>query len=538
MRTAALSAMLVVLLGAGLRASRISVVERGARGNDGRDDLAAIAGAIKSARAGDVVFLPAGNYLISDSIRLKSNIKLAGAGRDATVIRYDGGQGRAMVELSGDSKVEIANLTLDGGGNPSAHQGIAASSCRGLLLHHLAIKGFVKTAGFGPHGIYFSKAVTDSEISDNTFENIGTLSPWGAAMRISTGSARNEVLRNKISATGRGGILCDRDSTDLVIRENMVEKSGGEGLGIEIWQGCHRSIIEDNIIDHWLSVDGSNLVAVRRNVVSDKSGIYKGYGLELVNSCDCIFTGNTVDEGAHIGLSVSNKAPKERIYWARNTIRRATTWGAQIQGEAGGASYQYFFGNRFIETWKNHPEALYRGQGYGFRLNGNCHFITLEGNDIRGNGGGGIQFTGAAIDQLSFVGNSIASNGGPSVNSDPGKDLEWEKNTVTGNGRDAQLSSRGFSNRAPAASFEHTVQGRAGRRTTFRSTSSDPDGTIAHMLWDFDDGIPSTAANGEHTYDRPGQYRVALIVWDNEGRGARAERIVKIGGEGASGPSN
>ncbi|UCG50231.1 MAG: right-handed parallel beta-helix repeat-containing protein [Phycisphaerales bacterium] len=537
MRTAALSAVLVFLLGAGVRASRISVVEHGAKGDDGSDDLGAITGAVASAGAGDTVFLPAGSYLISDSIRLKPNIKLAGAGPDATVIKYAGGQGRAMIELSGASDVEIANLALDGGGNPSAHQGIGASSCRGLLLHHLAIKGLVKTAGFGPHGIYFSRAVTDSEISDNRFENIGTASRWGAAMRISTGSARNKVLRNKISATGRGGILCDRDSTDLVIRENKVEKSGGEGLGIEIWHGCHRSVIEDNVIDHWLSVDGSNLVAVRRNVVSDKSGIYKGYGLELVNSCDCIFTGNRVDDGAHIGLSVSNKAPKERIYWARNTIRRATTWGAQIQGEEGGASYQYFFANRFIETWKSHPKALYSGQGYGFRFNGNCHYITLDGNEIRGNGCGGIQFTGAGIDQLSFVGNSITSNGGPSVNSDPGEELQWENNRVIGNGRDVQLSSRGFSNRGPAASFEQTTRGRAGLKVAFENTSSDPDGTIARVLWDFDDGIPSTQARGEHTYDRPGQYRVALIVWDNKGRAGRAERIVKIAG-GGSGPSN
>jgi hypothetical protein len=509
-------------------AARIDLSDHGGLPDDSGDDLPALNRAIAAAGPGDTVFIGTGSYLISDSISLKSDIRLVGSGRDTTIIKYVGARGRPMLQVSKASNVEVANLTLDGGGNPNAHQGITASSCARLYLHHLGVRNFVKGTGFGPHGVYFSSAVTDSMITESTFENIGTDSQWGAAMRISTGSPRNRILGNTISATGRGGILCDRDSTDLVIRENRVSKSGGEGLGIEIWHGCHRSIIEDNIIDHWLSVDGSDNVAVRRNTISDKSGIYKWTALELVNSRDCVFSGNTADDGAHIGISVSNKAPKEYIYWAHNTIRHASTWGAQIQGEAGGASYHYFYGNKFIETYKDHPKAPYRNQGYGVRFNGNCHHITLDDNEIRDNGGGGIQFTGERLDQLSFINNSIVSNGGLSVNSDPAAKLEWENNEVDGNGRDVALSSRGFSNRKPTALFESPSQLRAGHRATFVNRSSDPDGTIGHVLWDFDDGIPSSSVNGEHTYDKPGYYRAAMIVWDNAGRAARAERRIKV----------
>jgi len=87
---------------------------------------------------------------------------------------------------------------------------------------------------------------------------------WGAGIRLGHGSSRNRVEDNAISNTGRGGILCNDGSTDLVIRNNTVGGSGGEGLGIELWGGCHRSLVEDNQIDHWLSLDLSDYCAVRR----------------------------------------------------------------------------------------------------------------------------------------------------------------------------------------------------------------------------------------------------------------------------------
>ena len=68
------------------------------------------------------------------------------------------------------------------------------------------------------------------------------------------GLGANQVLGNVIRNTGRGGIF-GAQSTDLVIRHNRVTGSGGPGLGIEIWGGCPRSLIEDNTVDHWISVD-------------------------------------------------------------------------------------------------------------------------------------------------------------------------------------------------------------------------------------------------------------------------------------------
>jgi hypothetical protein len=36
------------------------------------------------------------------------------------------------------------------------------------------------------------------------------------------------------------------------------------------------------------------------------------------------------------------------------------------------------------------------------------------------------------------------------------------------------------------------------------------------------------AAQPKHTFGQPGQYRVTLVVWDNNGRGGRAERLIQV----------
>ena len=131
-------------------------------------------------------------------------------------------------------------MTLDGQNNPLVHQGIEGSDSRRLWLHHLTIRD-LKAKTWGPHAILFSGrnptmegGVTDSRITDCRMENIGLEVEWGGGIRLAWGSARNEVIGNTIHNTGRGGIFGDH-SAELIIRNNRVSGSGGEGLGIEVW---------------------------------------------------------------------------------------------------------------------------------------------------------------------------------------------------------------------------------------------------------------------------------------------------------------
>jgi PKD repeat protein len=87
-----------------------------------------------------------------------------------------------------------------------------------------------------------------------------------------------------------------------------------------------------------------------------------------------------------------------------------------------------------------------------------------------------------------------------------------------------RVSSEGFS----TASFEAPAHARTGEAVAFSSTSVATRGKIAAVMWDFGDGIPVIQPRASHTYDSPGDYRVTLLVWDGQGRGARSERLVRI----------
>jgi len=256
---------------------------------EGRDS-AALAAAIQRSEAGTTVRLPEGTFELTESVRPKSGVKLIGAGQDKTVLLYSGDKPDPFISLTDCEDVEIAYLTLDGRGRPLGQDGIRAGNCHQVRLHDLTIRNLAKGKSSFVHGIIFSgrnptmeRGVTDSIIGDCRIENIGLGAEYGGGIRMAWGSGRNLVERNIIRATGRGGIFGDH-SAELVIRHNQVSGSGGEGLGIEIWGGCPRSLIEDNVVDHWISVDQGNQSAVRRNIVGVEDDSLKGYGIEIIAS--------------------------------------------------------------------------------------------------------------------------------------------------------------------------------------------------------------------------------------------------------------
>ena len=514
------------LLGQGI----LDVTDYGAVSNDGNDDINGINAAIDASAAGDTIYFPSGTFHISDAIRLKSYTVMVGEGQDNSTILFIGTNLAPLVDIQEKTHIEIANLCLDANNNSNASNGIEALQGSNHFLHNLWIKNF--TFNYpdwgGPQGIVFYGEVMDCMISNNLIENMSIESEWGAGIVVGWGSSNNKILNNTINNTGRGGILCNNGSTDLVIQNNIVTGSHGEGLGIEIWVDCDRAVIEDNIIDHWLSVGGGHYCAIRRNVISDTTGIVKYIGLEVAWENDNhIITDNIVSDGFEQGMTVSNTPPKEYIFWGYNTVQYADNWGIQILGDTGGASYLYFYKNTFEYSRKTDD---FSGQGIFFH--DDCNYITFEENEIINNEGAGI--TGGdpdseVMNHLSFINNTIANNAEASIENDPGgENLEWENNEIYGNGYDVQLESRGFDNQKPIADFNIPASGVVGEEIVFTNNSYDPDGEIGHVLWDFDDSYPVSDFSPTHIYTKPGEYRVTLLIWDEPGRGARAEHFITI----------
>jgi parallel beta-helix repeat protein len=524
MLTAAVGAVLI----AASTATAATIEVRGSAGS-------AIAAAILRAAPGDTVHLPAATFVLTEPIRPRSGIKLIGEGIEKSFVVYAGGKPASMIDIEGCENLEIAQLTLDGRKNPLIHQGISGSRSRRLWLHDLGIRNLADVKTWGPHAILFSGrsptmegGVTDSWISNCRIDNIGVGADFGGGIRLAWGCVRNQVLGNTITNTGRGGIFGDH-SAELVIRNNRVSGSGGEGLGIEIWGGCPRSLIENNAVDHWISVDQGTQSAVRRNLVGYGDNTLKGYGIEII-ARDVVVTDNVVKRGAQIGLSVSNKPVKENVFWGYNTVSDCIQWAAQLQGESGGIARHYFYRCNFEGTIRGDPQAVYRNDsGHGLRINGNCRQLVFDNCRFRGNGGYGLQLLGQGVGEISLLHCLISANGLAGVSGlSSYAAIELTDCKAAGNGNDTLPVSKPLPTPPPAADFRVPETIRAGEPAPFACASRAASGTIVQRLWDFNQGIPEVTANPKHTFDRPGKYRVTLIVWDSAGRGGHAEKMVEV----------
>lgn len=509
---------------------------------------AAVSAALVEAQPGDTVRLTEGTYALTEGLRVPSGRKVVGAGAEKTRLTYRGTAPVTLVVLDGCEDAELAHLTIDGENNPLVHQGIGGGDARRLWIHHVTVRR-LNAKTFGSHGMLFGgtrptpenpagrPGMTDSRITHCTLEEIGLDAEFGGGIRLSFGCDRNEVSDNRIDRTGRGGIFGD-GAAELVIRRNRVTGSGGEGLGIELWGGCPRSVIEDNDVDHWISVDRGEQTAVRRNTVHATDGSAKFCGIEII-ARDVVVSDNIVDGGAMIGLSVSGTPVKNNVLWARNTVRDCVQWGAQFQGESGSIAHHFFHGCRFEKTRKGDPRAGYPGaDGHGFRTNGRCWGLVFEDCVFRDNGGYGVQLGGPEIDVLSFRNCSFIDNAaGPGTPPDAATRVEFVDCIMTAQAKSQPLPDvRPFAGPGPKADFAIPERITVGHPATFRCTSKTDQGAaeavaargIVDRLWDFGHGIPAVVVEPVVTFPTPGTRRVALVVWDAEGRGALVEKQVTV----------
>lgn len=500
----------------------LRTAELGVIPDDESDDAAAINQVLAGAQPGDTVSLPAGRLVVETALKVPSGVVLCGAGQDRTILVHAGEKPHIFIELREVNDVGIADLALEGGNRPQAVQGILAAKCERILVHHVAIRNFVDTGTFGPHGIQFT-GTSHSVIRDCLIENIAPDDPWGAGMRVADNCSHNQIIRNRIHNTGRGGIFTNGKSTDAVIRENVISGSHGIAFAIEVHSGSVRTVVEDNTVDHGLSIVSPNC-AVRRNVVVDLSDTWESYGIEGGGGPDGVVTDNVIGYGQGQGISLSGAT--HHMLWARNRLTDCSQWGMQIQGSSEEHRIRclYFYDNTFARMKKGHPSARYPGHdGNAIRFNDHAQYIVFDHNRIIDNASLAIQVTsGKDVNHLVFVNNTFADNLQGVINHYPGDALVWQDNLVTGPGADALPADGGETGQAPVAACTVPATARMGEPVAFQNTSAPGSEPIDHVLWDFGAGVPSSEPNPTFTYEQVGEYQVSLVVWDQTGRASLA----------------
>lgn len=508
-------------------------------------DLAIIQKAIESAQQGDRVLLPEGTLNIDGPIHARCHVALVGAGIDKTVVRrLDEGETGPMIQIgsrqadNGVDGVEVTQLTLDANHSPRAPQGIRAEFSHGHHVHGVLIQNLVANEDFGSHGIHFRNDVDDSLIERCRFENIGVDDKFGCAVRLSRGSERNRVIKNQIHRTGRGGVFAEDGSTHTIVRENVIAESGlydhgkHDGLSIELWKNCGWSLIEDNTMDHWLSLDRADRTAVRRNrIVADDLSDCKFAGLELADGNDVVMTDNTVGQGAVVGLSISahKNDGVRRALISRNKVGSARDVGLQVHDGDGVIRQVYFYDNE-ITGVTNASGFL---QAAGVRLlagesGGGVNHIVFDRNQITANNATAVLVNAGpregGIDALVFTNNTVTKNEGQAVRwSGDLNSIEWDSNRIgEDQPRPSTVPTRLFVSEAPTVRIDLDPPiATVGQEVGYRIAYSDAwESTPDSILWDLGVGIPAVDTKGVSIFHAAGEYQITVIAWDRRGRAA------------------
>lgn len=512
MRAPALAAFAVVTSFTLVAAGKTIVVS--AKADGATDATPAIAAALKSAAAGDVVSLPAGTYALAGTLAIPANVTFAGAGMGKTVLKATGTVD-SMIDMSGVDHAVVRDLSLDGGGT-HANNGFGAANATHLEIDQVEVFDFHQTTIFGPFGVYWSANVTDSIVHRSKFHDLGPGSTWGVAVRIETGK-RDVIEQNSSLHTGRGAYHI-KLTTDTIVRGNTGHDyvPASDALGIEAFQACDRVVIEDNEIDSWLSLDSTPFAAVRRNKLVPTMTTHAGsIGLEIVASPDVVMTDNLVKGplAGDIGVSVDSTP---YLVLARNVIDG--TRGTLLEAQWNSVDSRpptvgiYSYANQYL----NAPVRAIHPHGE------NTSGLVFDHDVVKDWGSDGffIQAPRVLLDGVTLQ----RASGGAGFFTDS---TETYVRACTGTGCPSKPPALPSPSPLPSAYFASAVMGMS--VAVNATKSSDPGGSKLHAIWDFGEGPAVTGLTASHTYAASGKKTIALVVWNANGWGARTEQTLDVG---------
>ena len=158
------------------KSSIIDIRDFGAILNDEIDDTIAIQYAINNASYGDTIYIPNGLFHIS-SLELKSGLKFNGQSQNGAILKVNIGNGN-IINANGID-ISLCNFTIDSNYVSNTGNGISSSSSSYISISDVTIKNMLTSS----NAINLA-SITDSDICNNTIQNIGIDTTWGAGIRV------------------------------------------------------------------------------------------------------------------------------------------------------------------------------------------------------------------------------------------------------------------------------------------------------------------------------------------------------------------
>jgi len=286
---------------------------------DGTADDVEINAALTQVEAagGGTVFLTAGNYTLTDSIKIPSDVMLAGEG-NATKLAFDTSVGDKTM-ITNDCDYTFAQRHSIGNKN--------------ITLRDMYIDGDKANRGTGADSIW---TVGFNTVENLTIENLTIENGWTVAIRTEFCSYVT-IANNRLHNPGDDGIGINEETYNCSCYGNRITDAGKGGKsygapnGIEVQDGSRDVTVSGNVIEN-CAADGVqvsthtgkdgciNVSIVASTVRNCESGIFvKGlsgtpqiavtvadnqvigttdsalYGLQAAYTEDVVFVGNTVN---------------------------------------------------------------------------------------------------------------------------------------------------------------------------------------------------------------------------------------------------
>lgn len=283
----------------------VNVKEKGAKGDGITDDTAAIQAAVDQVGGtGGTVLVPDGTYIINaiTSIKIKSDMTFRMSKGTVLKALPNGKTNYSIINITDASNVNVIDGTLIG--ERDEHTGTSGEWGMGITLRgatNAVVEGVMAKNCWGD-GFYISGNSKNvkfcSVIADNNRrQGMSIISVDGIVVK-------NSIFENTGGTPPQAGIDIEPNEKDAINDVKILNSQfiANKGLGIQLYQGANRSLINDVTIDG-NSIKGNlaggiavNKTTTGHKIINNLLKDNKGYGIHLLKGAakGNTVTGNTV----------------------------------------------------------------------------------------------------------------------------------------------------------------------------------------------------------------------------------------------------
>ena len=372
-----------------------------AKGDGVTDDTNAIQNAIDRT-TGKELYFPAGTYLISNSLIIKSTTTLKGDG-NSSIIKLADLANEHMIVVSAKSDLLFFNLVLDGNksNNSSNKDAIVGSDAKRVTVSQCVIKN---TVG---NGVSFTQGCEDIVLVNNRFTDNGEGST-GNGINLDAGAGtdtkRVTIQGNIINNPNLKGIHL-KETNKATIIGNVIDATGAHAIEIFTCDNVNASLNSIDNIGGTMGIsvaNGSNRISVMGNTIENVS-----IGIECADSSDVTISANVINSPT-VGISIDgNSILLSNVTVSNNVINTATEKGMGLVGDIDG--------------------------------------LTISGNIIDGTTGKGIESSGASIQEnISITNNIIKDSTKTGLDLKIPNKITIQGNIIQGNNTSNDAAERGI----------------------------------------------------------------------------------------------